>query len=224
MHLKVSVKGRNIYTPRLMREAVWKEKWQEHTNAFIKASHVVLVLEEWAIKYEQRERMEFYGGVIVPKSQVIGMRGGRFGATRDGSCDIYIDIWLTPGKNPLVIKREVQDLVRGLGVDTEITMYHWGRGYIAKNAEPLIDAVKDAHRHVLGTEPQNPPPHVLSMWRDLNMFNEVGIPSVCYGAPRQRGKEVTTGQQDRAMLIPDLVSACKIYALTMMSICGVAEA
>ena len=56
------------------------------------------------------------------------------------------------------------------------------------------------------------------MWRDLNIFNEVGIPSVCYGPGRQ--KELYSGWQDRAMKISDLVEATKVYALTIMSLCG----
>ena len=63
-----------------------------------------------------------------------------------------------------------------------------------------------------------PPPATISMWRDLNAFNEVGIPSICYGPPRQ--KETYTYEQNRAMKIKDLVSASKIYAYTAMRICG----
>jgi hypothetical protein len=56
------------------------------------------------------------------------------------------------------------------------------------------------------------------MWRDLNVFNEVGIPSVCYGPPRQR--EPLSGAQNRAMKISDLVQATKVYALTALLVCG----
>jgi len=62
-----------------------------------------------------------------------------------------------------------------------------------------------------------PPSAETSMWRDLNVFNEVDIPSVCYGPPRQ--KESLTGAQDRAMKISDLVAATKVYALTILSVC-----
>lgn len=212
--IKIRVNGRSIYTPRLERGS----SWQENPNAFVKAAHVALALEEWAVKYEQRERMEFYGGVIVPKSQIIGMRGGRWGDVDRGSCNIYLDVWLAPGANPRAIGREVEDLTRRLGVACEVNVYHWARGYIAKNAEPLIDAIKQNHRFVLGTEPMNPSPPVLSMWRDLNAFNEVGIPAVCYGARRQ--KELFSEAQNRAMKISDLVAATKVYALTTISLCG----
>jgi hypothetical protein len=59
------------------------------------------------------------------------------------------------------------------------------------------------------------------MWRDLNVFNEVCIPSICYGPPRQR--EPLSGAGNRAMKIADLVQATKVYALTALEVCGHAE-
>jgi hypothetical protein len=56
------------------------------------------------------------------------------------------------------------------------------------------------------------------MWRDLNAFNEVGIPSICYGPKRQR--ETMTNSQNRAMKIDDLVQCTKVYALTFAELCG----
>ncbi|HEX9660677.1 MAG TPA: hypothetical protein VGB27_00200 [Candidatus Binatia bacterium] len=52
----------------------------------------------------------------------------------------------------------------------------------------IIDegAVTHAHIYIFGSEPPAPPSAETSMWRDLNVFNEVGIPSICYGPPRQR--------------------------------------
>jgi acetylornithine deacetylase/succinyl-diaminopimelate desuccinylase-like protein len=214
VQLKIRIKGRNVYTPRLERGSLW----QENPNAFAKAAHVVLALEDWAIKYEQRECLETSGGVIIPKSQIISMRGGRWGDVDSSSCSIYLDVWLAPGANPRAIKKEIEDLIRKLKVECEITVYQWGRGYIAKNAGPMINAIKVAHRYVLGSEPVIPPSPVLSMWRDMNVFNEVGIPSVCYGAARQ--KEPFTDSQNRAMKISDLVAATKVYALVAISLCG----
>jgi acetylornithine deacetylase/succinyl-diaminopimelate desuccinylase-like protein len=147
------------------------------------------------------------------------MRGGRWGELGRGACDIYLDVWIVPGANPRAIKKDVQDTIQKLGIDCEVTIFQWSRGHIAENAEPLIEAIKDAHRYLFDNDPLDPPPHTISMWRDLNAFNEVGIPSVCYGPPRQ--KEFFSDAQNRAMKITDLVAATKAYAFTAMSICGV---
>ncbi|MFQ5904582.1 MAG: M20/M25/M40 family metallo-hydrolase, partial [Candidatus Binatia bacterium] len=206
--LKIRVKGRDIYTPRLERGS----SLRENPNAFLKMAHVVLALEDWATKYEQRERHEFPGGTIIPKAQVVQVRGS------GGHCELYLDVRLVPGKNPRAIKREIEQLARTLELDCEVSVFQYSRGYIAKNAEPLISALEEAHRYVFGVEPPTPPSAEVSMWRDLNVFNEVGIPSVCYGPPRQR--EAMSGAQNRAMKISDLVIATKAYALTGLFVCG----
>lgn len=212
--LKIRVKGREIYTPRLERGSSIKE----NPNAFAKTAHLILALEEWAIKYEQKEKLEFPGGTIIPKAQVIEVRGEGAVTRPSPHCDVYIDVRLVPGKHPLTIKKEIERLIRALDIECEVSIFQYSRGYIAKNAEPLISAVEEAHLYVFGTEPPAPPPAEVSMWRDLNVFNEVGIPSVCYGPPRQR--EAISGAQNRALKISDLVAATKVYALTALFLCG----
>jgi acetylornithine deacetylase/succinyl-diaminopimelate desuccinylase-like protein len=212
--LKIRVKGRELYTPRLERGS----SLREHPNAFLKTAHVILALEDWAIKYEQKEKREFSGGTIVPKAQVIDVRG-EAGISRPSSyCDVYVDVRLVPGRSPLAIKKDIEKLIRTLDIDCDVSVFQYSRGYIARNAEPLISALEEAHRYVFGAEPPTPPSAEVSMWRDLNVFNEVGIPSVCYGPPRQR--EAMSGAQNRAMKISDLVAATKIYALTAIFLCG----
>lgn len=206
--LKIRVKGREVYTPRLERGS----SIREHPNAFLKMTHVILALEEWAIQYEKRERHEFEGGTIIPKAQVVDIR-------KAGShCDLHVDVRVVPGKKPGQVQREIEQLLTPLGLDCEVSVFQYSRGYIAKNAEPLIAAIEEAHRYVFGKQPPPPPSAEVSMWRDLNVFNEVGIPSVCYGPPRQR--EPMSGAQNRAMKIGDLVAATKVYALTAAALCG----
>ena len=211
---KIRIYGRELYTPRLERGSSLKE----HPNAFVKVAHAVLALEQWAIDYEKRERYEFSGGTIIPKAQVVHMRAPNDIGHPSAFCDIYLDVRVVPDKKPERIQKDLEKVVRSLNIEFDITPFQYSRGHIAKNAEPLIAAVESAHRYVLGTEPPNPPSAEVSMWRDLNVFNETGIPSICYGPPRQR--EAMSGGQNRAMKIADLVTATKVYALTILSLCG----
>ena len=213
--LKVRVRGREVYTPRYERGASIKE----NPNAFARAAHVILALEEWAIQYQQKEKLEFEGGTIIPKAQVMNVRGAGGVSQASATCDIYLDIRLVPGKKPEAVKKDVERVVRGLGIDCKVSAFQYSRGHVAENADPLISAIEEAHRYVFGTEPPLPPSAEVSMWRDLNVFNEVGIPSVCYGPPRQR--EPLSGAGNRAMKISDLVAATKVYALAALSVCGV---
>ena len=211
LQLKIKVKGRRISTPRQPQFATI----QESPNPHLRAAQVALALGEWSLRYEKENALEFPGGVIVPKAQI-----RRYVSSVD-NCYVYLDIRTVPGANPNDLLRLIKGVTRATGLDCDVTIYEYKRGYIAERADPLINAIKDAHRYVLGTEPVNPPSRVISMWRDLNIYNEVGIPSVCYGPARQR--ETMTNAQNRAMLISDLVAATKVYALTAMDLCEVAE-
>jgi len=56
------------------------------------------------------------------------------------------------------------------------------------------------------------------MWRDMNIFNEVGIPSATYGPSYT--KSFSQGQESDAIHIDDLLSASKVYAQVAMDICN----
>ncbi|MDP2727059.1 MAG: hypothetical protein Q8P59_05910, partial [Dehalococcoidia bacterium] len=203
--------GRDVYTPRLERGP----SLLEHPNSIVRMAQMVSALEEWAIRYEQRERMEFSGGAIIPKAQIKTIQGEGHGT------GIELEAFLVPGANPRALQKEIKGYLRGLGFDCEVKVYQWSRGYFAHNADPLIGAVTGAHLAVFNAPPPKPPTPELSMWRDINVFNEVGIPSICYGPLRQ--KELLSDAQDRAMKISDLVAATKVYALTAINLCGEAE-
>ena len=205
--LKIRCQGRELYTPRLVRG----ESLREHPNPYIKMAHAVTALENWAIAYEHEARFEFPGGTMIPKAQVAAVRGG------PGYCDIYYDVRIVPKTDPQAIKREIEAVMATLDFDSEVSVYQYSRGHVARNVDMLMDSIDQAHRDVMGDEPPAPPSAEISMWRDMNVFNEVGIPAVCYGPPRQR--ETISQAQNRAMKIDDLVAATKVYALTILSVC-----
>ena len=214
---KVRVKGREVYTPRLERGA----SVQENPNAFVKAVPIITAIETWAVAYEKRETMTFAGGTIIPKAQIVEVRGGGRVDRPSPFCDIFIDVRIVPGKNPNDVKKEIEAALEPLRIDCAVSLFQYSRGYIARNAEPLISAIAEAHRYIFNSEPPAPPSAETSMWRDLNVFNEVGIPSVCYGPPRQR--DSLSGAGNRAMKIADLIDATKIYAMTALKLCGIQE-
>ncbi len=125
-----------------------------------------------------------------------------------------------PEKNPLDIVDEVRQVVRQLGLECQVTPYDYKRGRVAERAEALIEAVREGHRLVFGAEPERASPARISMWEDLNAFNEAGIPSVVYGAAPQ--EEPYTRERMRAVRVADLLSLAKVDAFTAMTICGVA--
>jgi hypothetical protein len=54
------------------------------------------------------------------------------------------------------------------------------------------------------------------MWRDVNIFNEVGIPAATFGMPRKSAPDVAP----KFVEVRDLVDAAKMYALVALKICS----
>jgi acetylornithine deacetylase/succinyl-diaminopimelate desuccinylase-like protein len=204
----VKVPGRFVYTPRFERGS----SLADNPSSIPRMAHVVVALEEWAIEYERRARVDTRAGTIIPKAQIMGIEG------HPGETSVQLDIRLAPGADPRKVQRDLEAHLAALGLACEVTPYQWSRGYVATDADPLIAAVREAHGGVFGGPPEPPPTPEISMWRDLNMFNEVGIPSICYGPPRQQ--EEFSDARNRAVKIEDLVSATKVYALTALGLCG----
>lgn len=207
--LEIRAVGRRVYTPRFERGP----DVAENPSAIVRVAAAAGVLEQWALEYEQTATVDTPAGRIVPRAQIVGLEGTAAAAA------LRLDVRLAPGTNPRAIEHEVRGRLAALGLDLEVAPYQWSRGYVATGAERLIDAVTGAHRDVIGGIPAPPPTPETSMWRDLNIFNEVGIPSVCYGPPRV--SEPYSDSGDRAMRIDDLVRATQVYALTAMDLCGV---
>jgi hypothetical protein len=97
---------------------------------------------------------------------------------------------------------------------TEIELYHFRRGYEAKNVDRLKEAVLKAHMDTFGTKPPPPNPATCSMWRDVNIFNELGIPALTYGPRSDRHSH------KRAFAIDALYQASCVYARTIVDLCN----
>jgi acetylornithine deacetylase/succinyl-diaminopimelate desuccinylase-like protein len=101
-------------------------------------------------------------------------------------------------------------------VPVEIEPFVYRRGYESRGVEPLVGCVEAAHRRVFGSEPGRPVIPITSMWRDSNVFNEVGIPTVIYGPG------ASVGGGNFAMEIDALTQAARVYAAIALEVCGVA--
>ena len=90
------------------------------------------------------------------------------------------------------------------------------KGYEGKNVEPLVDAIRRAHEKVRGSEPPPIDTPETSMWRDINIFNEVGIPAATFGMPRKSAPDVA----QKFVEVGDIIDAAKMYALVALQICS----
>lgn len=202
-----------FYTPYLPARTTMRES----PNMIVRAAVAVEALERWAAEYQKRHAYQSSGGPVIPKAQIGAIRGGDstgIGGTPE-LCSLYLGVFTAPDQNPLELKDEIQEVLQEAGAPaTEIELYHFRRGYEAKNVERLKAAVLRAHLDTFGTEPPPPNPATCSMWRDVNIFNEVGIPAITYG-PRSESHS-----HKRSFPIDALYKAACVYARTIVDICN----
>jgi hypothetical protein len=78
----------------------------------------------------------------------------------------------------------------------------------------LRSAITRAHRAIVGGEPPAAPVPTSSMWRDLNCYNEVRIPSYTYGPGASVGGGIFR------MPIKNLVTGSQLYVHTALDLCN----
>lgn len=185
-----------------------------HPNAIVRAASVVSAIQEWAGPYEQRFLTETEHGTIVPKVVIGAIRGGTpYFITRTSEvCAIYVDVRLAPGQDPLLVRTELMDILDSLGVPGTVELFVYRRGYEPGDLGPFLESLRSAHARVVGGDLELADPIVSSMWRDVTVFNEMGIPSITYGPRRD--------MQAETMRIEDLVLAAQVYAELALELCN----
>jgi acetylornithine deacetylase/succinyl-diaminopimelate desuccinylase-like protein len=188
----------------------------ESPNMIVAAAAAIEAIERWADKYELRSVLQSPGGEVRPKVQIGAIRSGE--PTRPflspQLCHLYLDVRAVPGANPLDVRDEIGAALAATGIDHDIELYLFRPGYEAKGVEPLVAALRDAHRAVVGGDPPPVSGPTASMWRDSNVFAELGIPVVNYG-PRSASHALR-----RALTIESLYQAACVYARAALTICG----
>src|SRR5206468_1266760 len=213
-YFKVVVPGRNIYTPRSFRP----DDIRQHPNALVKMIRVIEKVESWARQYEASQAFESVCGRVVPKISIGAIRGGiPYRPNRTSPhCAIYVDVRIVPGEDPLRVERELQSVVDSAQVGARVEMFLTRNGVEGKKVDSLAEAVRRCYKQVTGRDPPaKAPDEVVSMWRDNNVFNAAGIPSLTFGCARKKD------EAGRLYLdIEDLLAIATIYAPVAQSICG----
>jgi acetylornithine deacetylase/succinyl-diaminopimelate desuccinylase-like protein len=210
----VSLEGTYAYIPYLKRPTTLVDS----PNAIVRMARVIEAFEDWAYQYQQKYRVEFDGGTVIPKASIVGIRGGdptTCGAVI-GVCSIYIKCFTPPGFAPLTISRELEAMSEKVGVPVKVDCYGFRPGFEGQNTDLLTEAIGRAHRTVFNEELQPIPSEIPSMWRDCNVFNSFGIPSVTYGPGAPAGKlPIDT---PFVMEVDELYNFAKSFALIELDI------
>ena len=185
-------------------------------NMIVASAAVIPAIEHWAADYQRRKVFHSAGGTVVPKAQIGGIRSGD--ANRPilapQVCALCLDVRTVPGEDPLNLRDEIQAVVDRTGICGTVELYSFRRGYEAKNIERLADSVRRAHIATFGSEPKPANTEASSLWRDINIYNELGIPALTYG-PR-----AATHAYKRALSIDSLYQTACVYARIALELCN----
>ncbi len=179
---------------------------------------------QYAYEYQQKHTYSFDGTEVVPKTIVGAIRGGApfRPMVSPNFCSLYIYFSTPAGKDPLELKRDLEGILDELGMEGKVEMYKYLPGSEAwkvKNYETFKSALVDTHMKLFNKPLKKALPETSNMWRDINPYNELGVPAVSYGFPRagMRPDEPAGGV---GVKIKDMVDAAKVYALLALDICN----
>lgn len=211
-YFRITCRGVPIYAP--LNERTWSEPTGEK-NAVVKMLTLAQQVEQWGIRFEQENLYESACGTIHPRVNIGAIDGGEPTKPnfRPGISSIYVDVRVPPNMTPLDVKRQLELFVRSTGLSDEVTMYLSQRGYEGPGPAELRTAVEHAHLAVFHEPPPPPAAGDLSMWNDMNVFHEMGIPSIKYGPDRVWNTPKET------MRIADLMNAARVYAAIALEMC-----
>jgi acetylornithine deacetylase/succinyl-diaminopimelate desuccinylase-like protein len=186
-----------------------------HPNAIVRAALLIPRLQEWGREYERRFRYESEGGTVVPKMTIGAVRGGNpYHVTRTSElCAIYLDVRTVPDQDPLAVRAELRGILRELGIPGEVELFLYRRSYMADDPGLLLESLRRANTEVVGGELGIADYPFSSMWRDISIFNEMGIPAITYGP----GAAV---RGSLSMRVADLATAARVYAALALEVCS----
>jgi len=200
--------GRSLYTPFVPPDG--------GPSAIFPAARVLEAWPAWASGYTARHRYECEGGVVSPAANIGAIRAGiPWAITRTPEiCELYLDLRTAPGQSPTQTVTEVRELLDSAGVQGEVELFLHRPGYEARGVEVLAQAVRAAHVRVFGSDPGRPREPTTSMWRDINVWNEVGVPAAMYGPG------AGSGGGGVSVRVEDLHRAALVYAGTALELCA----
>lgn len=207
LHVKVTAYGKEIYTPYLGDDRYEK-------NA---VTHLITVLDrvrDWIPDYERGAVLETPYGTTRPKVNIGAIRGGaayRMTHTPEVA-SAYLDIRLTPGQPPAPVLRSLRAAIADFN-DVEVEPFLFRPGHVVRNGDDLVAGLGRAHAAVMEEplEPGDGP--TASMWRDINVYNELGIPAVTYGPTRA----YVDGKA--GVGIDEIYRVAKVYAAAALALC-----
>lgn len=210
--LRISTQGNFIHTA--------FSEGKRDQNSILRMREVLDAVLEWIPSWEDdRENSYRDAKAIVNVGALQGGFGWRVSRTPHRT-DLFLDVRVPPTKPMPVARREVLEMVRGLGerfpdYGVEGDVYVTAPGAEIAEDHPLVAAIEESHAEVFGSRPER---DVTRWFSDASALTRYGVPTVNYGT--------STGLLDTEygenLEIEGLVRMANVYALAARRVCGVA--
>ena len=188
-------------------------------NSILRAREVLDAILAWIPTWEDDPANGYQGAkAIVNVGAIEGGFGWRASRTPHHT-DLFLDVRVPPTKPMGIARREVLDVVRGLGgrfpdYGIEGEVFVTAPGAEIEEGHELVAAIDKVHAEVWGAAPGR---DVTRWFSDASALTRYGVPTVNYGT--------STGLMDvelgENLEIDGLVKTAEVYARVAMEICGV---
>ena len=188
-------------------------------NSILRAREVLGAVLEWIPTWEDDPANAYRDAkAIVNVGAIEGGFGWRASRTPHHT-DLFLDVRVPPTKAMAVARREVLEMVRGLGerfpdYGIEGEVFVTAPGAEIDEGHELVAAIDSAHAEVWGEAPGR---DVTRWFSDASALTRYGVPTVNYGT--------STGLMDvelgENLEIEGLVKTAEVYARVAMEVCGV---
>jgi acetylornithine deacetylase len=187
-------------------------------NSIVRMRGLLDAVLEWIPEWQERTRYGDHPGVV----NVGSVRGGfpwRASRTPERT-DLFLDVRVPPTMPMPEARSAVLEMARGLrarfpdhGIESEI--YVTAPGSEISESHELVGAIDASHSEVFGRAPER---DTVRWFSDASALTRYGIESVNYGT-----SSGLPGAEGEALEIKGLVDMAKVYALTAVRVCGVAQ-
>ncbi len=210
--LRISTQGNFIHTA--------FTEGKRDRNSILRMREVLDAVLEWIPTWEADPENAYRG---VPAIVNVGALQGGFGwrvSRTPHRTDLFLDVRVPPTKEMAVARRQVLDMVRGLGerfpdYGVEGEVYVTAPGAEIEESHPLVGAIDSAHEAVFGAMPER---DVTRWFSDASALTRYGVATVNYGT----STGLLDTERGENLDIDGLVKTAQVYALAAAEICGAA--
>ena len=206
-----------------------EESMETSINAVLRMAKFMERFVEYVNDYKEKSTYSFDGGTVVPRGQIGAIRAGvpAWPIMSPELCSIYCHFTIAPGKDPLDIQRDLEGILADMGTEGRVEMFKHLPGHEAwrnKGYDTFRNALTDAHSRMFNQVPGDVASQFVSMWRDINPYNEIGVPAISYGFPTGYTHPGAAGAMNSTasatVKISDMIKAAKIYASLAIDLCS----